>query len=547
MLMHNRSPLIRLVLATAVVSAVAFPVAAGAMTSAAAAKVFDGPDVASYQHPHPTKAHPHGQPIDWTKVAKAGKDFAIVKATEGTTYVNPYFAGPYANDYADSAAAGLVHGSYHFARPSLPIASSAKAQAALFAQTIGPVTTKATLPPALDLEVTGGLTPGQLVTWAQAFMLDMRTLTGRTPMLYTYPYFWEHDLGDPTALARYPLWMANFGASVAPISDLWQYTDHAHINGIQDAVDVSKFMGTSGFPWATLSNGTVATPWVTSAPAAPVSVRATAAGGAVSVSWLPGDSGTSPVTSYQVTATPGGAVVTVGGSTMSATVPGLSTSTAYTFTVTATNSVGTGVASAPTAPVTPAIPTTLATSVRSSLRFGAALPLQALLRRADTHAVLPDQQVLVFRRELPANVWVQVRKLSTNSAGLASTVLHPKRSAQLEAVFPGAKGVQRSETFENYVVRPTVTAALSATTVRHGATVTITGSTTPFIAGQRVVREALVNGHWRVWATSKVSKLGKFRFRITPKVKAAIVYRIVVGKAKGRAAGYSSRLKLTVT
>jgi lysozyme len=544
--MRYRSSVVRFALATAVVSAVAFPVGAGSLASAAAAKVFDGPDVASYQHPHPTKAHPHGQPINWKAVAKAGKDFAIVKATEGTTYVNPYFAGPYANDYADAAAAGLVHGSYHFARPTLPIASSAKAQAALFAQTVGPVTTAATLPPALDLEVTGGLRPGQLVTWAQDFLLDMRTITGRTPMLYTYPYFWEHDLGDPTALARYPLWMANFGAKVAPTSDLWQYTDRAHIKGIQGAVDVSRFMGTSGFPWATLSNGTIATPWVLAAPAAPVSVRATAAGGSVSVSWLPGDSGTSAVTSYRVTATPGGATVTVGGSTFSAIVPGLSTSTAYTFTVTATNSVGTGVASAATPPVTPAIPTTLDTTVRPALRFGAALPLQALLRRADTHAALPGQVVLLFRREEPRNVWVQVRKLSTDSAGLATTVLHPKRSAQLEAVFPGTKGVQRSEAFENYVVRPVVTAKISSPTVKVGQTVTIGGTTTPFVAGQRVVREAFVNGHWRVWATSKVSKRGTFSFRITPKQKAAIVYRIVVGKDKGRAAGYSSTLKLTV-
>ena len=77
---------------------------------------------------------PPARPADQLgQVAKAGKDFAIVKATEGTTYVNPYFAGPYANDYADAAAAGLVHGSYHFARPALPVAASAKAQAKFFA------------------------------------------------------------------------------------------------------------------------------------------------------------------------------------------------------------------------------------------------------------------------------------------------------------------------------------------------------------------------------------------------------------------------------
>ncbi|HTW21119.1 MAG TPA: GH25 family lysozyme, partial [Mycobacteriales bacterium] len=332
--MHSRHLVVRVLSTAAVVAAVGLPVSLVNLPSAVAAKVYKGPDVASYQHPHPTKAHPHGQPINWTKVKKSGKSFAIVKATEGTSYVNPYFAGPYANDYADSLAAGLVHGSYHFARPATPIVASAKAQAALFAKTIGPVTTADTLPPALDLEVTGGLNRGQLVTWALDFLLDMRSLTGRTPMLYTYPSFWTNDLGDPTALARYPLWMAEFGVRRAPVSDLWQYTSTAHISGIDGDVDISKFVGTSGFPWSTLSNGTVATPWKATAPAPPVGVHTSVAGTSATISWMPGDAGTSPVTSYQVTASPGNQVVTVGGTSLSATFTGLSTSTSYTFTVT---------------------------------------------------------------------------------------------------------------------------------------------------------------------------------------------------------------------
>ena len=280
-----------------------------------------------------------------------------------------------------------MHGSYHFARPALPVASSANAQAKFFAQTIGPVTTKATLPPALDLEVTGGLTPGQLVTWAQDFLLDLRSLTGRTPMIYTYPAFWDNDLGDPTALARYPMWMAQFGASTAPVADLWQYTASARVHQRhRGATDVSKFVGTSGFPWATLSNGTVATPWTASAPAAPVAVHASAVGGR----------GDGVVDAWRCRDEPGDRLSRHDLSrwrrhdrrrptTYSATIGGLNYETAYTFTVTAVNGVGAGVASAPTLPVTPAIPTTLDASVKSSLQFGAALPVKATLLRADTH------------------------------------------------------------------------------------------------------------------------------------------------------------------
>ncbi|MCW2684917.1 MAG: Peptidase and in kexin sedolisin [Blastococcus sp.] len=89
-------------------------------------------------------------------------------------------------------------------------------------------------------------------------------------------------------------------------------------------------------------------------PGVPSSVVATRGDGRATVSWAPAPDNGSGVTGYRVTAFPGGATATTTGAT-SATVTGLTNGTAYTFTVTATNSVGTGPASARTfPPVTPA-------------------------------------------------------------------------------------------------------------------------------------------------------------------------------------------------
>jgi lysozyme len=545
--MHLRPKRARFVTTAVLVAAIATPVGFGSLPSASAAKVYDGPDVASYQHPHPTKKHPHGQPINWRAVARSGKEFAIVKATEGASYVNPYFNGPYYHDYADAAAAGLVHGSYHFARPGKPIVTTANAQARLFARVVGQVTTRRTLPPALDLEVNGGLTPPQLVAWAQAFLLKVRHITGRTPMLYTYPNFWGHALNDPKALARYPLWMAEYGVSRAPTSDLWQYTSTAHVKGIVGDVDLSRFVGTSGFPWSTLSNGTVHTPWSPTAPGPPQAPTASATGTTVTVHWRPGDAGTNRVTSYRVTATPGGETQTVTGTSFSAVFDDLSTLTTYTFTVTGVNSVGTGTPSAPTNPVTPTIPTQLSAAVAPSLSFGTQLPVKAKLTRADTRAALANRPVLIFRRGSASGAWHRIRKLQTDAKGHVKTVLAPTRSAQLEAVFPGGKGVARASVFKNYVVHPTVTAALSATSVARRSPVTLSGTANPAAAGQTITLERRLNGKWRNRGTARLDHHGRYSFALRPKATGVAVFRTVIAAAKHRGAGHSPRVRLTVT
>ncbi len=89
----------------------------------------------------------------------------------------------------------------------------------------------------------------------------------------------------------------------------------------------------------------------TGPPDAPTGVTATGGDRSATVSWTAaGDEG-SPVTGYQVTASPGGATCTT--ATTSCVVPGLTNGTTYTFTVTATNGNGTGAASDPSNAVTP--------------------------------------------------------------------------------------------------------------------------------------------------------------------------------------------------
>jgi len=88
-------------------------------------------------------------------------------------------------------------------------------------------------------------------------------------------------------------------------------------------------------------------------PGAPTSVSAVGGNGAATVSFAaPASNGGVAITSYTATSSPGGLTASGPGSPL--VVSGLTDGTAYTFTVTAANSVGTGPASAASNSVTPA-------------------------------------------------------------------------------------------------------------------------------------------------------------------------------------------------
>ena len=125
---------------------VTFALVAGlALVSAPAHAEPTGPDVSSWQHGG-------GRPIDWFSVRAAGHRFAMVKATEGLDYVNPFFI----QDSLQMRVAGMARGTYHYARPELP----PEPQAALYSTIVLGQNGPLDLPPVLDMENSGGLAPG---------------------------------------------------------------------------------------------------------------------------------------------------------------------------------------------------------------------------------------------------------------------------------------------------------------------------------------------------------------------------------------------------
>lgn len=194
-----------------------------------------GIDVSAYQH----DGH---AVINWQRAAESGIRFAAIKLTEGTYYVNPY----YASDARAALRVGLYVAPYVFANPY--VSGGARQARYALARTGYPLRGRM-LPLMLDLEsdpytrqervnACYGLNRRRMTGWVAAFAAQTREMSGKPPLIYTTASWWRQCTGNSGALRSDPLWVAAYDTRRPEMPagwrswTFWQYRKGAHVNGI---------------------------------------------------------------------------------------------------------------------------------------------------------------------------------------------------------------------------------------------------------------------------------------------------------------------------
>ncbi len=158
--------------------------------------------------------------VNWPAEKGKGHLFGVASVGDGL-YQDPSFA----TNWAAMKAAGVIRGAYQFFQPGIDPLQ----QADILIAKVGTLG-DGDLPATIDVEVTGGQSPATVAARVGQWLARVEAGTGRRPMIYTGPYFWQDHVAS-TAYAGYPLWIADYGVTSpkvpAPWSTfkIWQYSD----------------------------------------------------------------------------------------------------------------------------------------------------------------------------------------------------------------------------------------------------------------------------------------------------------------------------------
>ena len=178
--------------------------------------------------------------IEWEHLRNASMNndpvrFVIIKATEGTTLMDENFN----YNFYQAKRNDFIRGAYHFFVPGI----DAKQQARFFMRQVH--LEPGDLPPVLDVEKMGNLTPQQLRRDVKTWLDMVEARYHVKPIIYT-GYKFKMDYLNDSIFQPYPYWIAHYYVEKLAYKGpwvMWQHTDCGRVSGIRGQVDCNIFNG----------------------------------------------------------------------------------------------------------------------------------------------------------------------------------------------------------------------------------------------------------------------------------------------------------------
>lgn len=178
--------------------------------------------------------------VNWEKLRNASMgdapvSFVFIKATEGEKLFDDNFN----RNFANAKRNDIIRGAYHFYVPGVDPRKQADFYLKIAQLEPGD------LPPVLDIEKKGDLTPQQLRRDVKLWLDIVEKEYGVKPILYT-GYRFKMDYLNTPEFDAYPYWIAHYYVEKLAYKGkwtFWQHTDCGKVSGIKGFVDCNIFNG----------------------------------------------------------------------------------------------------------------------------------------------------------------------------------------------------------------------------------------------------------------------------------------------------------------
>lgn len=163
-------------------------------------------------------------------------------------------------------------------------------------------------------------------------------------------------------------------------------------------------------------------------------------------------------------------------------------------------------------------------------------------------AAVSGATVTVLHRPRGATAFQPLATVTTGADGTATLPTVPRANVEYAATWTGRADTLGATTGPaGVLVRTRLTATLSSATITRTGAARLVGRVAPNHAGQRVYLQRFSAGAWRTVASTLLTSVSGYAFRLAPGTRGTFAYRVVKASDADHVTGYAPTRTLTVT